>query len=192
LRSWVVSLAFLCFSFLLILNVDGGVIATPSALLIRNSNPSSMISRHISKFTVISKPSRWMVVSFRGGDVSALCLNTVITIDAPIHEHKRNKSASGRCYLKLYCTLQWESGYVSRYNDGLRAVRPWFDSRQRKMFIFSTKFRPALRPRGRWVPGTFSPRVKQQLREADHPPPSNAEVENGGAIRPLPQVSSWL
>jgi hypothetical protein len=30
-----------------------------------------------------------------------------------------------------------------------------------------------------------------QGREADHSPPSNAEVKNGGAIPPLPNVSSW-
>jgi hypothetical protein len=32
------------------------------------------------------------------------------------------------------------------------------------------------------TPGAPSPRVKQQGREADHSPPSCAEVKNGGAI----------
>jgi hypothetical protein len=38
----------------------------------------------------------------------------------------------------------------------------------------------------KWVPGALSPGVKQQGHEADHSPPSNAEVKNGGAIPPLP------
>jgi hypothetical protein len=36
-----------------------------------------------------------------------------------------------------------------------------------------------------WVP-----RVKQPVREADHTPPSTAEIKNGGAIPPRPQTSS--
>jgi hypothetical protein len=32
---------------------------------------------------------------------------------------------------------------------------------------------------------------KQQRREADHSPPSSAEVENGGAKPPLSHTSSW-
>jgi hypothetical protein len=41
-------------------------------------------------------------------------------------------------------------------------------------------------PSIQWVPG-----VKWQGREADHSPPSNAEVKNGGAIPPLPHMPSW-
>jgi hypothetical protein len=37
-----------------------------------------------------------------------------------------------------------------------------------------------------WVPGAFSPGVKRQGREADHSPPSSAEVKKDGAIPPLP------
>jgi hypothetical protein len=33
--------------------------------------------------------------------------------------------------------------------------------------------------------------VKWPGREADHSPPSSAEVKNGGAIPPLPHKSSW-
>jgi hypothetical protein len=42
-----------------------------------------------------------------------------------------------------------------------------------------------------WVPGAFSPGVKLQEREADHSPPSSAEVKKGGAILPLPNMFSW-
>jgi hypothetical protein len=43
-----------------------------------------------------------------------------------------------------------------------------------------------------WVLGALSLGVKQQGREADHSPPSSAEVEKGGAIPPLPHMSSSL
>jgi hypothetical protein len=41
------------------------------------------------------------------------------------------------------------------------------------------------------VPGPLSPGVKMPVREADHSPPSSAEVKNGGAIPPLSHMSSW-
>jgi hypothetical protein len=40
------------------------------------------------------------------------------------------------------------------------------------------------------VPGVLSPGVKRPGREADHSPLSSAEVKNGGAIPPLPHMSS--
>jgi hypothetical protein len=42
-----------------------------------------------------------------------------------------------------------------------------------------------------WIPGAVSPRVKRQEREADHSPPSSAEVKNTGAISLLRDKSSW-
>jgi hypothetical protein len=42
-----------------------------------------------------------------------------------------------------------------------------------------------------WVPGTPSSVVKLSEREADHSPPSSAEVKNCGAIPPLYPMSSW-
>jgi hypothetical protein len=39
--------------------------------------------------------------------------------------------------------------------------------------------------------GTPSPGVKRPGREADPLLPPNGEVENGGAIPPLPDTSSW-
>jgi hypothetical protein len=53
----------------------------------------------------------------------------------------------------------------------------------------STTSRPNLgltQPPIQWVPGALSPGVKRPGREADHSPPSSAEVKNGGAIPPLP------
>jgi hypothetical protein len=39
--------------------------------------------------------------------------------------------------------------------------------------------------------GALFPGVKRPGREADHSPPSSAEVKNGGAVPPLPYTSSW-
>jgi hypothetical protein len=70
-----------------------------------------------------------------------------------------------------------------------RAGRPGFDSRQGKIFLFPTASRPALRPT-QWVSGEISPGAKRLGREADHSPPSSAEVKNGGAMPSLPHTSS--
>jgi hypothetical protein len=61
-------------------------------------------------------------------------------------------------------------------------------------FLFSTASKPVLGPTQcpiEWVPGPLSPGLKRQGREADHSPPSSDEVKNGGAIPPLPHMSSW-
>jgi hypothetical protein len=42
-----------------------------------------------------------------------------------------------------------------------------------------------------WVPWATFQWVKQQKREADHSPPSSVELKSGGAIPPLPHMSSW-
>jgi hypothetical protein len=39
--------------------------------------------------------------------------------------------------------------------------------------------------------GLFPPGIKRPGREADHSPPSSAEVKKGKAIPPLPHTVSW-
>jgi hypothetical protein len=59
---------------------------------------------------------------------------------------------------------------------------------------FSTVFRPALgstQPPIQWAPGDLSRGVKRPGREADHSPPSSAEVKSGGAIPRLSHMSLW-
>jgi hypothetical protein len=49
-----------------------------------------------------------------------------------------------------------------------------------KNFHFCMSSRPALgstQPSIQWVPGALSPGVKRPEREADHPPPNNAEIK---------------
>jgi hypothetical protein len=58
----------------------------------------------------------------------------------------------------------------------------------KKIFLCYTLSRPALgatQPPIQRVLGTISPGVKRLRSEADHSPPSNVEVKNGGAIPPL-------
>jgi hypothetical protein len=50
----------------------------------------------------------------------------------------------------------------------------------------------AHQPHIQWALEDLSPGVKRPGREADHPFPSSAEVNNGGAIPPLSNMSSWL
>jgi hypothetical protein len=82
------------------------------------------------------------------------------------------------------------------YRDGSRVGRPWFESGPAGVggFLYSTEFRPApgpTQPPIQRAPGAISPGVTRSGREADHSPPSSAEVKNGGAIPRLPQMSSW-
>jgi hypothetical protein len=62
------------------------------------------------------------------------------------------------------------------------------------LFLESTAYRPALGPTHppiQWVLGALSLVVKRPGRDADHSPPSSAEVKSGGAMPPLPHASSW-
>jgi hypothetical protein len=63
-----------------------------------------------------------------------------------------------------------------------------------KIFLFSIASRPPLRLTHsliQWVRQAISPEVERPEHEADHSPPSSAEVKNGRPIRPLPHISSW-
>jgi hypothetical protein len=79
-------------------------------------------------------------------------------------------------------TIQTETflELLSRCSDGLRAGRPRPESRLgQESALYSTSSRPALGPTQapiQWVSG-----VKLPEREADHSPPSSAEVKNGAS-----------
>jgi hypothetical protein len=68
-----------------------------------------------------------------------------------------------------------------------RRAKGWTGSisHRGKIFLFYATSRPALRPIQpliRWVPRAISMGVEGPGREADHSPPSSAEVKNGGAV----------
>jgi hypothetical protein len=70
---------------------------------------------------------------------------------------------------------------VSDYGLDDRAIGVLFSAGQR-IFPVASVSRPALgptQPPVQWVPGVLSPGVKARPgRDADHSPPSSAEVEN--------------
>jgi hypothetical protein len=54
---------------------------------------------------------------------------------------------------------------------------------------------PALKltqPPIQWAPRAFTLDAKRLEHDANHSPPSSSEVNNGGAVLPLPHISSWL
>jgi hypothetical protein len=63
------------------------------------------------------------------------------------------------------------------------------------IFLFTTASRTALgptQPRIQWVPGALSLGVKRPRREADHSPPSSAEVKEWvGLYLHSPSTPSW-
>jgi hypothetical protein len=85
-----------------------------------------------------------------------------------------------RCFGRTLWTGSW-GGSVS-IGPRLGAGRPGFVSRQGlEIFLLATASRPALGPTQppiKWIPGILSPGLKRQRREADHSPPSSAEVKN--------------
>jgi hypothetical protein len=84
---------------------------------------------------------------------------------------------------ELMAHLHLHDSKLYIFSNGLQAGRPGFDSRQYKIFLFSTVSRLTLgttQPPIQWVPWALSPGVKRQGHEADPSPPSSAEVKKGG------------
>jgi hypothetical protein len=75
---------------------------------------------------------------------------------------------------------------LSQCSDGLLTRRSRFDSPLDSVQTGSVPTQPPIRR----VPGALPQGVKRQGREADHSPPINAEVKNGGVMSPLPHISS--
>jgi hypothetical protein len=71
-------------------------------------------------------------------------------------------------------------------------VTEGFDSWQGlKIFLLTSASRPALGATQlpiQWVPGALSLGVKQLWHEADHSPPSSAEVENAWSYISIPPI----
>jgi hypothetical protein len=80
---------------------------------------------------------------------------------------------------------------VYRWDTGWTVGVLGFDSRRGVgIFLFTTVSRMALgatQPSIQWVPGALSFGVKWPGREADHSPPSSAEVKNEWSYASTPQ-----
>jgi hypothetical protein len=121
-----------------------------------------------------------------------ICPTKIIT---PKGTNQFKSNWSNLRLLKVYTQIWAPTGLI-RSRDisvdilkGSGATRPGC-----KIFLFPTVSTPVLKPTQppiQWVPGALSPRVKRPGREADHSPPSSAEVKNGGDILSLPHTSSW-
>jgi hypothetical protein len=88
--------------------------------------------------------------------------------------------------VKLYGIAQWYTalGYVMDDRG--------FESRQRLgIFLFTTASRPALERTQipiQWVPRALSLGAKRPGREADHSPPSSAEVKKSWSYTSIPST----
>jgi hypothetical protein len=64
------------------------------------------------------------------------------------------------------------------------------------LFLFAAASRPALgpiQPPAQWVAGAITPGIKRPVHEADHSPPSSAEVKNAWGYTSTPQYvfTAW-
>jgi len=72
-----------------------------------------------------------------------------------------------------------------------KILSPIYTSARLGIFLFTTAFRTSLGPTQfpiQWVQGVLSPRVKRPGREADHSPPSSAEVSNEWSYTSDPSI----
>jgi hypothetical protein len=71
-----------------------------------------------------------------------------------------------------------------------RGSRVRFPARAGNFSLLRTALGPT-QPPIQWVPGALSLGVKRPGREADHSPPSSAEVRECVELPPLPNTPSW-
>jgi len=97
--------------------------------------------------------------------------------------------------LRNACTPGAVIAQYSNQSTGLTSETSRFDSQQgQEIFLFSKESRPSLRPTlppAQRIPEVLSSKVKRPGREADHSPPSSAEVKNEWSCNPFPYTPSW-
>jgi hypothetical protein len=87
------------------------------------------------------------------------------------------------CWVIAQSVYRWATGWTI-------GVLGFDSPRRLGIFLFPSASRTALGPTQppiQWVPGALSLRVKWPGREADHSPPSNAEVKNAWSYTSTPQ-----
>jgi hypothetical protein len=98
-------------------------------------------------------------------------------------------------FLFVKCMLIYVAFMFTGSQDGPVGTAMGYELDGRgSIFLFSTAPSQALEPTPSLLSNGYlglSQRVKRQGREADYLTPSSAEVMNGGAVPPLPHLSSW-
>jgi hypothetical protein len=88
--------------------------------------------------------------------------------------------------------VSWDSSVgiaVGYGTDGQRSI-----PLKVKIFLFFTASRQALGPNQpplQWVPGALLPGIKRPVCEANHSPPSIAEIKSGGVYLHFPMPSYY-
>jgi hypothetical protein len=103
--------------------------------------------------------------------------------------YKASTSAAKEQSRKEFGTANRDSSLGTTADYGLDG--PNSINQHLKIFVSSTRCRQILgptQPHIQWVPGTLVPGVKRTAREADHSPPSSAQIKKGGAITPAPHM----
>jgi hypothetical protein len=80
---------------------------------------------------------------------------------------------------------------IRHFNIAIEYLDQGFETQQWLGIFFTTMSRPALgptQPPSQWVPGALSLGVKRPGHEADHSPPSCAEVKNAWSYTSTPPI----
>jgi hypothetical protein len=127
----------------------------------------------------------------------SVCVNLFLFLlrDEDVKQESIQRMYPGYDLSKIFVEVfhfSWCWYELSQYSCGLDG-QALILSRD-KIFLCFTVSRLALGPTQppiEWVVEAVYPRVKRPGHEADHSPPSSAEVRNDGAIPPLPHTFSW-
>jgi hypothetical protein len=106
-------------------------------------------------------------------DIESDCMTSAVFIEVPLSCRSRDSAVGVATRYRLE---DW--GVVVQVPVGSR--------------IFSTSSRPAVGPTQppiKWVPGALSSGIKWQGREADHSPPTSAQVKKMWIHPPTPQYA---
>jgi hypothetical protein len=120
--------------------------------------------------------------------VQAAAIRTFIR-DIPVSKPRRDTAYKDRDFRCFPRPLQENSGSVLHIGP-----HPFQSVNRPIIRLFITWVTHGVFPDRLWYPlnlvSVLPPGVKRQGHEADHSSPSSAEVKNGGAIPPLPHMSS--
>jgi hypothetical protein len=143
-------------------------------------------SRPFITFRLPEKYSRSILLALRQAAIQIHTDKHIVVYKAVIKVYSYER--------EVYFLCVQRSRYSNWLWTGWMRVRSSSSGRD-KFLLLSTPCRPILGPTQppiQWIPGPLSQGVKRPEREADHFPPTIAEIKNGEFIRQLhPHKSSW-